>query len=145
MNSESLNSKLYEASKPASMVTFRNNCGVLKDQRGIPVHFGVGGPTPGKPSKGGSDFIGYEVVIITPEMVGKKVAIFTAHELKADECNEGTATIAAQENFIAQVNEDGGRAGFVRRPIDIELISRGEGCTVLARYPDSRLRNGGAR
>ena len=123
MNSEAKNTNIYKISKPSNIITFRNNIGMYYDERGFPVCYGVAGkPDAKKPSLGGSDFIGWESVIITPDMVGKRVAIFRADEIKADDCNEGTVTIAAQENFIRVVNAAGGRAGFVRRPIDIELI-----------------------
>lgn len=138
-NSEAVNSREYELSK-GRCVTFRNNCGMLIDTRGVPVYYGVAGPKQGRKSLGGSDFIGWESVTVTADMVGSKVAVFTAHEIKADVCKESNATIAAQELFIANVLAAGGRAGFVRRPIDVALISQGRGCTVLANYPLSHLK-----
>ena len=136
MNSETYNSNVYLLTKPESIVTFRNNVGMYYDERGTPICYGVAGkPSASKPSLGGSDFIGWETVTITPDMVGQRVAIFTAHEIKGD----STPCTPAQENFIARVIADGGRAGFVRRPVDVELISRREGCVRLAEYPSERL------
>ena len=42
---------------------FRNNVGVVQLENGGMIRYGVGGP-------GGSDFIGYKTLIITPSMVG---------------------------------------------------------------------------
>jgi hypothetical protein len=60
--------------------------------------------------EGGSDLIGWRTVIITPEMIGKPVALFLALEVK-------TATgkpTPEQENFIRAVRKAGGLAGVVR-------------------------------
>lgn len=60
--------------------------------------------------KGSSDLIGLHTVTVTPQMVGKQVAIFTAVEVK-------TASGRASEeqiNFINMVNKNGG-IGFIAR------------------------------
>lgn len=57
-----------------------------------------------------SDLIGFRSVIVTPEMVGKQIAVFTAAEIK-------TATGRAskgQVNFIDMINKMGG-IGFIAR------------------------------
>lgn len=82
---------------------FRNNVGALKDQEGRLVRYGVANP-------GGSDLIGWRSVTVTPEMVGRKVAVFLAIEVKAE---RGRAT-DAQVNFINRVKADGGLAGVAR-------------------------------
>ena len=69
---------------------------------------------------GSSDLIGYTQVIITSEMVGKKVAIFTAIEVK-------TATGTAQKNqnrYISVVNSHGGRAGIARNAQEAKKIAQ---------------------
>lgn len=71
-------------------------------KQGRIVHFGL--------CKGSSDVIGFHSVTVTPEMVGKTVAIFLAPEIKTP---TGRAT-PEQKNFIAQVNAFGG-IGFVAR------------------------------
>ena len=134
MNSEAINTSDYRAALVVTpdTITFRNNVGMTYDNRGVPICYGVGGkPHPKKPSLGGSDFIGWTEVIVTPDMVGSRVAIFTAHELKKD---KGKPT-AAQENFIAVVNAAGGYAGFVLRPEDIQRIRERRGCVRLKDYP----------
>ncbi len=59
---------------------------------------------------GSSDLIGWNTKIITPEMVGNKIAIFTAVEVKKP---SGRAT-KEQINFIKQVRENGGIAGIAK-------------------------------
>ena len=83
---------LYLDSRPGSRM-FRNNTGV----RGR-VRFGL--------CKGSSDLIGYTEVKITPAMVGKKVAVFTAIEVKKP---KGRPT-PEQAEFIACTESSGGLA-----------------------------------
>lgn len=54
--------------------------------------------------KGSSDLIGWKQIVITPDMVGKTIAIFTALEVKYG----STRTTEEQQNFIDQVNKSGG-------------------------------------
>ena len=58
--------------------TFRNNVGQAwaGEKRDKPVRYGL--------EKGSADLIGYTSVVITPEMVGQKVAIFTSIEDKSE-------------------------------------------------------------
>ena len=71
--------------------------------------------------QGSSDLIGWTTVEITPEMVGKKVALFTAVEVKTQ-----TGRISDdQANFIQRVREAGGIAGEARSEADaISLLSQ---------------------
>lgn len=90
----------------AGVVTFRNNVGQYLDPKtGRPIRYGVCNP-------GGSDLIGWTPVVITPDMVGQTVAIFTAVEVK----KPGGKVSEAQQNFIDQVNRHGGRAGVAYSP-----------------------------
>ena len=82
---------------------FRNSVGMMKDERGNYVRYGVCNP-------GGSDLIGFMAVTVTPEMVGKRVAIFTAIEGK---CGR-TATTDEQAQFISAVYHAGGIALIAR-------------------------------
>ena len=103
-----LRSIMLGISKPGVRI-WRNNCGALKDADGRLIRFGVANP-------GGSDLIGWRSVTVTPDMVGSKVAVFLAIEVKGE---RGRAT-DAQKNFIARVRADGGLAG-VARSIDDAL------------------------
>lgn len=92
-------------------VLFRNNSGAYKDERGNFIRYGVGQP-------GGSDLIGWHTVTITPEMVGQKVALFLAVEVKTP---NGRVT-DAQQNFVDVVNKHGGIAGICRSVKDAEAL-----------------------
>ncbi len=61
---------------------------------------------------GGSDLIGWTPVKITPDMVGKKIAVFTAIEVKTP---TGRAT-DDQINFLHRLAQDGGIGGIARSP-----------------------------
>ena len=100
--------------------TFRNNVGlgwtgklVRKTPDGTvvlacarPLHAGL--------CKGSTDLIGYKSVTITPDMVGKRIAIFAAPEAKS-----ATGRLSLeQKNFIRVVQQDGGIAGHFRSLIE---------------------------
>lgn len=89
----------------------RNNCGRLRDKWGSYVSFGVFSP-------GGSDLIGFTPVTITAEHVGRKVAVFTAVELK---CGK-TKVTSTQHHFIESVKENGGIAVIARDEITTEEL-----------------------
>lgn len=73
--------------------------------------------------KGSSDIIGFHSVTVTPEMVGKTVAIFAAVEVKTP---TGRAT-PEQENFIAQINAFGGIAFVARSEEEAEELFKKAG------------------
>lgn len=61
---------------------------------------------------GGLDAIGWQTVEITPEMVGARVAVFTAIDAKT----AGYPTLSErQRNFIRQVTQAGGLCYVARR------------------------------
>lgn len=114
---------------------FRANVGkawqsndVVKVQRQIPV---VMGPRDvllknARPFETGlppgfADLFGLVAVEITPDMVGKKLAVFTALEVK-----DGARVSPLQKNFINAVNDNGGRAGVVRSVDDAERLVFGK-------------------
>ena len=84
---------------------WRNNTGKARTVDGRFIKFGI-------PSAdgGGSDLIGITPVTITADMVGKKIGVFTAVEVKSA---SGRAT-AAQTRFIENVKNLGGFAGVAR-------------------------------
>lgn len=65
-----------------------------------------------------SDLIGFTSVTISPDMVGQKVAIFTALEVKTKTGRASTG----QKNFIETVTAFGGLAGIPRLPQEAERI-----------------------
>jgi len=62
-------------------------------------------------TKGGSDTLGWRSVVITPEMVGMKIAQIVTLEVK----DAGQLT-PEQRQFLAVVQAAGGLAGVVRSP-----------------------------
>lgn len=64
--------------------------------------------------KGSSDVIGWMPVVITPDMVGRRIAVFTALEVKTP----GVPTTDEQANFVRAVRESGGYAAVVRNVED---------------------------
>lgn len=85
------------------LIILRNNVGAAFNKAGNLIKFGVGG-------KGGSDLIGIHTVTITPEMVGQKIGVFVAIEVKTP---TGRLT-KEQENFINAIRNAGGIAGVAR-------------------------------
>lgn len=67
-----------------------------------PLHAGL--------CKGSSDIIGWTPCVITPEMVGQTVAVFTAFEVKTN----GVVTTKEQGAFVDAVRNAGGIAAVVR-------------------------------
>jgi hypothetical protein len=101
--------RLITAASKCGARLWRNNVGTLRDARGSYVTYGL--------CVGSSDLIGYRVVVVTPEMVGQKVAVFTAIEAKSA---TGRAT-DRQQRFIEQVNFDGGIGQVVRSERELEM------------------------
>lgn len=111
-----LNAILVKAAKLAGKcVLFRNNVGegwigkLIKRTADV-VTLGYARPLQAGLCPGSSDLIGWNSVIITPDMVGKKVAVFTAIEDKSKADN----TRANQDNFLNRVREAGGCCGVAR-------------------------------
>lgn len=102
MSETSLLKEIHLAVSTTTTRLFRNNCGRLRSSDGQWVQFGL--------CPGSSDLIGFKSVKVTPEMVGQRVAIFAALEVKS---TKGRAT-PEQWNFIDTVATYGGLAGVVR-------------------------------
>lgn len=85
----------------ANVRLFRNNVGLFKTQDGRNVQTGL--------CVGSSDLIGFQSVTITPEMVGQKIAVFTALEVKTE---KGKAS-PQQDKFIEMVARFGGIGAIV--------------------------------
>lgn len=92
---------------------FRNNNGAYKNDQGQLVKYGLG--------TGTSDLIGFQVITVTPEMVGRKIAVFAALEIKPSPKEKPTP---AQAQFIQQVNASGGLAGVAHSTETAKQILR---------------------
>ena len=129
MSETDLIRRMLLESYDAGCVLFRNNTGMgwagklarhngagdvtLRNAR--PLHAGL--------CTGSSDTIGWANVIVTPEMVGKSMAVFMAVECKAKK----GATSADQIRFLHNVNRAGG-IGIVLR----------DGESIVERIDDAR-------
>lgn len=90
---------------------WRNNVGALRDQRGQLVRYGL--------CPGSSDLIGLRTITITPDMVGHRIAVFAAVEVK-----DGGRPTEQQAAFIRIVQQAGGLAGIARSVPDALSILR---------------------
>ncbi len=93
---------------------FRNQVGRYKLPDDNWISYGLG--------PGSSDLIGWTTVQIKSDMVGRKIAVFTAIEVKTP---KGRVT-PQQENFIRVVRVNGG-IGFVARSTEeaVEKLFKG--------------------
>lgn len=93
---------------------WRNNVGALKDERGIPVRYGLANDTKKLNEKIKSgDLIGWRPVLITEHHVGGTIAQFVSRECKKPAwAYSGTAHEVAQLRWIEAVTADGGDAKF---------------------------------
>lgn len=114
MSETDLTRKIQVSVTDADTRIFRNNVGtawqgrITHNRDGSitiynprPVHFGL--------CEGSSDLIGLRSVEVTPAMIGQRVAVFVALEIKTSATARRTDE---QINFVAMVNALGGRAGF---------------------------------
>lgn len=98
-------------------VLFRNNVGAFKDKGGQWVRYGIANESAAmnKHTKS-SDRIGWTPVVITQEMVGKEIAVFTAIEMKKEGYKpSGKAQVEhyeAQQKFCNSVSRAFGIAGI---------------------------------
>lgn len=100
------------------MHLWRNNVGALEDKRGIPVRYGLANESKkqNKELKSG-DLIGWEPVLIKPEMVGQWIARFLSVEVKEELwVYTGDEHEQAQLAWAQLVNSRGGRALFATGP-----------------------------
>lgn len=108
--------------KITNLRIFRNNVGTgwvgksIRNKNNVivenarPIHAGL--------CEGSSDLIGWTTLTVTPEMVGKKIAIFTALEVKTE---SGRPT-KHQINFINVVNNMGGIGAIVRNEQEAKQV-----------------------
>jgi hypothetical protein len=99
---------LLRLNLPKNVRLFRNNIGVCKTEHTTIVY----GLCPGS-----SDLIGWTSTEITADMIGKKIAIFTALEVKTE-----TGKISDdQKIFLENVKNSGGIAKICRKLEDLDF------------------------
>ena len=112
MKEQDIHTRIMLALSRAKAKIFRNNVGVgwqgksyrrpssdIVIENPRPLHAGL--------CVGSSDLIGWQSVVVTPEMVGARVAVFTAVEVKQPK----KKPTEAQRNFIELVLAQGGYSG----------------------------------
>ena len=113
MREKDVQNKLILHASQIGLTLFCNNVGMYKDQRGNVIRYGL--------CNGSSDLIGWTPVTVTPDMVGKKIAVFTAIEVKLNKNGKYKAT-DLQKAFISAVKSAGGFAGVADCNKDLEDI-----------------------
>lgn len=123
MNESNITKLIMLAVSKLSTTVFRNNTGMgwqgkvirtttndilIKEPR--PLHAGL--------CTGSSDLIGWTTREITPDMVGKKVAIFTAIEVKTGIGRTSKEQLA----FMQAVRTCGGISGIARTPEEAQNL-----------------------
>ncbi len=93
---------------------WRNNNGACKDENGRLIRYGLANDSAKMNQEiKSSDLVGITPVIITPEMVGQTVGVFTSIEVKRQGWHyTGTGREAAQKKWIDLVISLGGHSGF---------------------------------
>lgn len=97
---------------------FRNNVGAIKDERGVPVRFGLANDSKAlNDVLKSADLIGWTPTLIQPRHVGMTLALFTSVEMKhAGWQYKGDAHERAQLAWANLVAAGGGRALFATGP-----------------------------
>ena len=107
-----IQNKCRKAASQCGATLFRNTVGAAKMANGSYIVYGLG--------TGTSDLIGFVPVTVTQQMVGKKIAVFAAIEVKTPNKKPNEA----QERFIKFINGEGGIAGYVTSDVELlQLIS----------------------
>lgn len=108
--------RLEAAQKGLQM--FRNNVGALKDERGVPVRYGLANDSAAVNAKiKSADLIAIRPVLILPEHVGRTIGQFVSREMKPPGWHyTGTGREPAQLNWANLINAKGGDAAFATGP-----------------------------
>ena len=106
---------------------WRNNSGAATDATGRLIRYGLGNDSAqiNKRFKS-ADLIGLTPVLITPDMVGQVVGVFTAVEVKHDAWRGTTLNERelAQKAWLELVHQSGGFAGFANSVDTFKQIVR---------------------
>lgn len=97
------------------LTLWRNNVGVLSDERGVPVRYGLGNDSArlNKVLKS-ADLIGWRPILVTPAHVGSRIAQFISRECKRPGwIYTATEAEQAQLKWAQAVRAGGGDACFV--------------------------------
>ncbi len=114
------------------VLLWRNNTGVLPDQNGRPVRYGLCNESAAQNRVvKSSDYVGITPTLIVPAHVGQTLGVFTAVEMKPSDWifPQPTNTreyehCLAQAKFHDIVNSAGGYAGFACNIYDFRKVVR---------------------
>lgn len=113
MNETELQQNIQIESSKLGHKLWRNNSGAFTDNTGRLVRFGLGHTANNQNFKS-SDLIGFTMVEITKDMVGTKLPIFTAIEVKNSKWKyTETERELAQKKFMDVIKMNKGIASFV--------------------------------
>lgn len=97
-------------------VLYRNRRGMVDLPSGGKMPYGLG-------PNGYGDNVGYLPVVITADMVGRTLAVYTMVECKrADQALKDPEAYGDQFKYVEEVRAAGGIAGFARHAEDSEAI-----------------------
>ncbi len=108
--------RLLAGEHPALQL-WRNNSGVLKNEHGTPVRFGLGNDSARVNKRLKSpDLIGFRIVQVTPHMIGHHVPIFLGVDAKPPDWRfrESDDRAVAQNRFLHIIRQAGGYGDFCR-------------------------------
>ncbi len=128
MSEQAVQSSIRLAAANAGLLLWRNQSGACYDDTGRLIRYGLANDSAqlNKRIKS-SDLIGITPTLVTQQMVGRTVGVFTAVEVKHEGWTKPTNDREhAQAEFIRIVVEKGGIAGFAASVDDLwRLLSCG--------------------
>lgn len=106
------------AAREHETILYRNNKGVLPDQRGVPVRFGLANDNPAMSKHiRSADLIGPRKLLITPQHVGMHLGQFASYEVKWEGWHwTGTEHEWSQLRWALIIQAQGGDARFLTSP-----------------------------
>ena len=125
MNESASSSHIRLTAAQLGVDLWRNNVGACTDKDGRLIRYGLCNDSAGLNKRiKSSDLIGITPVLITPDMVGQMVGVFTAVETKASDWQfmPNDQRAIAQAVFHDIVKNAGGRAGFARNAQELRMI-----------------------
>ena len=115
-------SQVRLAAPPLQCLLLRNNQGVLRDERGRPVRFGLGNESAALVARYASpDLVGWTRYTVIPADVGRTLAVMTGIECKTS----SGRTTPQQQAWLDRLAADGGIAGVARCGADLDAIING--------------------
>ena len=122
MRESAVTSHVRLAAAQRNTPLWRNNCGGFYDNTGRFIRYGLGSDA----QLASSACIGIRPVLLTPDMIGQVLGVFTAVEMKKEgfKFNKNDKHLLKQKFFIDIVKQYGGFAGFASSVEDFYRIIR---------------------